>query len=623
MRNFFRRMMRHYTYDLKLKNKLVISHALLILLPTAVLSGFIFVKLYGIVMDDSIRSEQALSAQTAASIENLVSHVTYVSDALKESSSIHRLFYLSESDAAAFEPEQNRMDSLFLLTDSLTDNTMITGIRIYYDDSVYPDLMKYNTEGNRLFAPVSSVSSSYWYGIFSTMHDRELLCPELYLSPSEAGEFGRLAYISKITYLPPVGSDQELVQASAYLAVYFNGEPFDSALINNASVKGEAAYIINSRDVMVSASDMALAGIYYIPADEFFSEIGPEKTFSLVAYPDGDAYTAYFPVRNTDWYMVSLLPSSHITDAGRNLMVQLIMAYLLFTAAALFIALKLSVSIADRIIAVAYQMESVRTGRPRPMEAEETGCDEIGVLTDTYNYMTEEINDLMNSQEKASEDLRLAEFRALQAQINPHFLYNTLDMINWLSRTGRKEDVTKAVQTLSRFYKLTLSKRGLMNTIEEELEHTELYVELQNMRYDDCVSFVVDVPDELSEYTIPKLTFQPIVENAWLHGIMDKEEKSGNILLTGWRQGGDIVFLISDDGIGIPPEKLESILAEGNGDPMANGTSDSVHIGVYNTNLRLKRLYGDSYGLTFQSSPGMGTEVTIKIPAKRREDSPV
>ncbi|WP_243145781.1 sensor histidine kinase [Hungatella hathewayi] len=321
--------------------------------------------------------------------------------------------------------------------------------------------------------------------------------------------------------------------------------------------------------------------------------------------------------------MVSLLPSSHITDAGTRLMIQLIVAYLLFTALALSIALKLSVSIADRIIAVAYQMESVRTGRPMPMDTVETGCDEIGVLTDTYNYMTEEINDLMNSREKASEDLRLAEFRALQAQINPHFLYNTLDMINWLSRTGRKEDVTRAIQTLSRFYKLTLSKRGLMNTIEEELEHTELYVELQNMRYDNCVSFVVDVPDELSEYTIPKLTFQPIVENAWLHGIMGTEEKRGNILLTGWRQGEDIIFLISDDGIGITPETLESILAEENGDPMPNGTSDSVHIGVYNTNLRLKRLYGESYGLTFQSSHGTGTEVTIKIPAKRREDSPV
>ena len=588
MRNFFKRMMRHYTYDLKLKNKLVISHALLILLPTAVLSGFIFVKLYGIVMDDSIRSEQALSAQTAASIENLVSHVTYVSDALKESSSIHRLFYLSESDAAAFEPEQNRMDSLFHLTDSLTDNTMITGIRIYYDDSVYPDLMKYNTEGNRLFAPVSSVSSSYWYGIFSTMHDRELLCPELYLSPSEAGEFGRLAYISKITYLPPVGSDQELAQASAYLAVYFNGEPFDSALMNNASVKGEAAYIINSRDVMVSASDMALAGIYYIPADEFFSEIGPEKTFSLVAYPDGDAYTAYFPVRNTDWYMVSLLPSSHITDAGRKLMVQLIMAYLLFTAAALFIALKLSVSIADRIIAVAYQMESVRTGRPRPMEAEETGCDEIGVLTDTYNYMTEEINDLMNSQEKASEDLRLAEFRALQAQINPHFLYNTLESIVWQARAAGAYKISDMAYSLGKMFNIMVNKGHSMLTVEKELEHVKLYVHLQNNRYNDRFDLRIDLDDEeLLQYRTLKLILQPIVENIILHGFT-KEQEDCTIHIGVYLNRGMLVYDVEDNGIGIPKAELESIRA---------GLKEQNVMEYDEQNAKLRRNSGRGIGL--------------------------
>lgn len=622
MRNFFRRMMRHYTYDLKLKNKLVISHALLILLPTAVLSGFIFVKLYGIVMDDSIRSEQALSAQTAASIENLVSHVTYVSDALKESSSIHRLFYLSESDAAAFEPEQNRMDSLFHLTDSLTDNTMITGIRIYYDDSVYPDLMKYNTEGNRLFAPVSSVSSSYWYGIFSTMHDRELLCPELYLSPSEAGEFGRLAYISKITYLPPVGSDQELVQASAYLAVYFNGEPFDSALINNASVKGEAAYIINSRDVMVSASDMALAGIYYIPADEFFSEIGPEKTFSLVAYPDGDAYTAYFPVRNTDWYMVSLLPSSHITDAGRNLMVQLIMAYLLFTAAALFIALKLSVSIADRIIAVAYQMESVRTGRPRPMEAEETGCDEIGVLTDTYNYMTEEINDLMNSQEKASEDLRLAEFRALQAQINPHFLYNTLESIVWQARAAGAYKISDMAYSLGKMFNIMVNKGHSMLAVEKELEHVKLYVHLQNNRYNDRFDLRIDLDDEeLLQYRTLKLILQPIVENIILHGFT-KEQEDCTIHIGVYLNRGMLVYDVEDNGIGIPKAELESIRAglkeqnvmeydEQNAKLRRNSGRG---IGLQNVHQRIGLYYGNQYGLEIYSEEGEGTEVIIRIP---------
>lgn len=323
-----------------------------------------------------------------------------------------------------------------------------------------------------------------------------------------------------------------------------------------------------------------------------------------------------------NWIAVAVIPLDNMIGE----VVGIYKRFIFVIAVILIISVSVSVLLSREAIkpleTMIASMERVENG-DFSVRVDEKGPSDIARLIHHYNNMLENTERYIREEYQIKRMKKAAELDALVAQINPHFLYNTLDMINWLSRTGRKEDVTKAVQTLSRFYKLTLSKRGLMNTIEEELEHTELYVELQNMRYDDCVSFVVDVPDELSEYTIPKLTFQPIVENAWLHGIMDKEEKSGNILLTGWRQGGDIVFLISDDGIGIPPEKLESILAEGKGDSTANGTSDSVHIGVYNTNLRLKRLYGDSYGLTFQSSPGTGTEVTIKIPAKRREDSPV
>lgn len=617
MITILKRLFHNYTYNLRLKTKLIISHTILILLPTAVLSAFIFMKLYTVVIDDTIRSEQALSAQTAVSIENLISHVVYASDAMLETSAIHRLFYLSVADAAVTRPDESRISSLFHLRGSLIDNSMITGIRIYYDDEVYPNLTQYNTEEERLFAPMSSVSSSYWFGIFSTTSDDALLCPTLYLTPSERKELGGFAYIARIPYLPTRTDTTNLQGTSAYVAVYFNEETFDAVLMNNATVKGEAAYLINSRDVMVSASDQALAGIYYIPHSDFLSRIGVERTFTLISYPEGPAYTAYFPIENTDWFMISLLPEGHITDSGNRLMVQLAVAYVIIASSALFIALKLSNSIADRIIAVAYQMETIHTGRPEKFVAEETGLDEIGVLTDTYNFLTEEINRLMDGQKKASDDLRLAEFRALQAQINPHFLYNTLDMINWLSQTGRKEDVTKAIQTLSRFYKLTLSRRGLMNTIEAELEHVELYVELQNMRYDNCASFVVDVPDELLEYTIPKLTFQPIVENAILHGIMAKEEKHGSLLLTGWPEGDDIVFIIADNGAGIPPDTLSSMMDETTEHTDSNAAAGSRHIGIYNTNLRLKSLYGTPYGLSFSSRPGLGTEVTVRIPARR------
>ena len=170
---------------------------------------------------------------------------------------------------------------------------------------------------------------------------------------------------------------------------------------------------------------------------------------------------------------------------------------------ALFIAYKLSESIADRIIGVALQMETIRKGRPEPLELTAAGNDEIGVLSGTYNYMTAEINQLMDYEEKAATELRIAEFRALQAQINPHFLYNTLDMINWLSQSGQSEKVTEAVQALTRFYRLTLGSRDLISTVHDEVTHVTLYMQLQNMRYNDCAEFIADVPPELDQFFHP------------------------------------------------------------------------------------------------------------------------
>ena len=624
MTNPLSKLIHDYTYDMKLKPKLIISHIILVLLPTAVLLGFLYLRIYAIVVDDSIRSEQALSAQTVSSIESLVSHIGHTSDTVASALMVQELFKVPRSQAGSQPISSSRMNSLFHLAQSVTDHSLVTDVKIYYDDSVYEDLTQYNAAGNDLFSPISSISSSYWYGIYSTTEQTHLLCPELYLTPNETEKNGKLAYITRIPYIHEGGSYSDIGNASAYVVMYLSRPAFDAVLSNDATITDEAAFLINERDVIVSASDMGLAGKYFISRSDLLSYIGKEKTFSLVSYLDGPAYAAYFPIEDTDWYMMSIIPALHIGDAGKALMMHFTLIYLLFTALALYTAYHLSSSIADRIIHVALQMESVRTGRPQPLDIADTGCDEIGVLSDTYNYMTEEINSLMDSQEKASEELRLAEFRALQAQINPHFLYNTLDMINWLAQSGQNGKVTEAVQLLSRFYKLTLSRKELMNSIDKELLHVGLYVRLQNMRYDNCVAFVIDVPEELCEYTIPKLTFQPIVENAFLHGIMMKEEKKGSILLTGWPEGDDIVFIISDDGAGIPPETLDTLIDDVNTDASAGSRQPSFagHIGVYNTNLRLKSLYGEAYGLSFTSTLGRGTDVTVRIPARHITSQP-
>lgn len=322
-----------------------------------------------------------------------------------------------------------------------------------------------------------------------------------------------------------------------------------------------------------------------------------------------DVYAGFNRIRNTNWYMVVAIPSAPLIHKSRVIIGLFVMVYLGCILASFMIATLLSRSLTNRLSVVVEQMSKCRLGLPEALP-DSDAQDEIGELLDSYNYMTKMIHELVEEQAKAAEDLRIAEFNSLQAQMNPHFLYNTMDMINWLSQQGRSQEVTVAIQKLSRFYKLTLSRRQSLSTIQDELEHVTIYVELLNMRFADNIDFIVDMPDSLMERAIPKLTFQPVVENCILHGIMEKEEKEGTIVLTGWEDEKGIVILISDDGVGIAPEKLENILAEKKIEAGSSGTN----IAVYNTHRRLQLMYGPEYGLTYKSTQGVGTEVEIRLP---------
>ena len=609
--NLFDRILHYYIYDMGLKKKLVVSHTILFLIPTAVLICFLFLNIFRIVMDDTIRSEQALSSQSVLSAENLVSHVTHASDTLSSSYVVRDMFDISNAQAQGLIPSRSKINNLLRLVNTLTDHSLIESVTFYYDDSTYHRLDQFNTNTQKLFLPLSRVSSP-WLKHFETEGWSQLFFPKNFLSEEEIKEHGPLAYIKPIFYRSNEG-DQEAI--AAYAAIYFSENAFEEVLKKDSALKGEYSFLMNDDQDLIAASDPALfSKDFVIPA--FQSDPAASRQFQLVNYGDFSAYTACFPLKNTDWYMISLIPRDQITGIGHSVVFNFVITYGMIALFALFIAYKLSESIADRIIGVALQMETIRKGRPEPLELSDAGNDEIGILSGTYNYMTAEINQLMDYEEKAAKELRNAEFRALQAQINPHFLYNTLDMINWLSQSGQSEKVTEAIQVLTRFYRLTLGSRDLISTVQDEVTHVTLYMQLQNMRYNNCAEFIADVPPELDSFSIPRLTFQPIVENALLHGIMMKEEKKGTILLTGWKEGNDIVFVISDDGAGIPPEKLDSLLDE---QTQAAVGSSSRHIGVSNTNLRLKSLYGSKYGLSFTSVPGQGTEVTVRIPALEDE----
>jgi two-component system sensor histidine kinase YesM len=240
--------------------------------------------------------------------------------------------------------------------------------------------------------------------------------------------------------------------------------------------------------------------------------------------------------------------------------------------------------------------------------------DEITELGMSFNIMIGKIKELLDSKIKEQENLKKAELRALQAQINPHFLYNTLDTIIWMAESKKTDQVVKIVSALSDFFRISLSKGMDWITIGEEMQLIRSYLTIQKMRYRDILDFKIEVTEEVAENTILKLILQPLVENALYHGIKNKRQ-GGTINVRARHNGKDEVLLeVEDNGIGFAPERLAQLrarLEEDSGDiGLENG------FGIGNVNRRMRLYYGRPYGLSIQSEYTIGTCVTVVIPAK-------
>lgn len=246
------------------------------------------------------------------------------------------------------------------------------------------------------------------------------------------------------------------------------------------------------------------------------------------------------------------------------------------------------------------------------VQGKKSDSEELVILQDSFNKMVEEIGSLVDDIKIEQMNLRAAELRLLQEQINPHFLYNTLDTIIWLAEAGQKEQVVKMVASLSDFFRTTLSKGQDFITVEEERKHIKSYLEIQQFRYRDILEYEIQVPEELYQYEILKLTLQPLVENALYHGIKNKRGK-GKIIIAGELLEKGLQFQIIDNGRGMTPERLEEVKKIISGE--LSNEKEKSGFGLFNVNQRIKLNYGEAYGLEIQSTYMEGTVFTILIPA--------
>ena len=246
------------------------------------------------------------------------------------------------------------------------------------------------------------------------------------------------------------------------------------------------------------------------------------------------------------------------------------------------------------------------------VRASEDSNNELAVLGSSFNRMVEEIGKLVEDIRVEQLNLRATELKLLQAQINPHFLYNTLDTIVWLAEAGKKEEVVWMVSALSNFFRTTLSKGRDYITVEEEESHIRSYLEIQQFRYRDILQYEVRIPEQIGGFMILKLTLQPLVENALYHGIKNKRGM-GHIRVTGELDGEKLVFRVWDDGIGMSPERLEQVRRMARGEDQSEDRSSGF--GLFNVWQRLQLNYGEGYGLEIDSVYGEWTESRVTIPA--------
>ena len=391
------------------------------------------------------------------------------------------------------------------------------------------------------------------------------------------------------------------VDESAFASVYKSVGPSTQRTYFIADRRG---YIISPQDrdgFLKPIEDVLLGGVTAGYKQSEITEITGKK--SLVTYT---------PFSKADWILIGKIPLIELVGDVRKNTLLIIIAGLIFLLLASSGAGILSSLITKSIKGLAVSMRQIREGN-LDVQCEAESQDEVGLLASGFNDMVGRLKELLQNIRFEQKKKREFELALIQSQIKPHFLYNTLDLIYILCKEKDYKEAGNVTKALADFYRVALSKGGEIITIGEEIKNVRNYLLIQKMRYSDVFDFEIDIGDEILEYEILKLTIQPLAENALYHGLKEKGS-TGRITIEGHLENNRIVIRVADDGVGIPPEKLQNLLTQEKTDPIKES------FGLLSVDERLKLYFGLDHGVGIKSELGKGTEITVSIPLFAREE---
>jgi two-component system sensor histidine kinase YesM len=367
----------------------------------------------------------------------------------------------------------------------------------------------------------------------------------------------------------------------------------------HASGKDRTTALLDREGAAIHPPDSRSPGRLFFPGDDL-----ARAAFGIVKLEGRRYLSARLPIVGTRWQLLSHIPYRAIVHGTHKITTATILITVSCFAILTAFTLLLSNVLARRIEALNRSMVRVESG-DFEIEISDSSNDEIGQLSARFGRMVGKINNLITEVYQSRIVQKEAELEALQAQINPHFLYNSLSIIRWKAAMADLDELSQVAAMLATFYRTALNSGTNVISIADEVDNTRAYVYIQLVMHDGGFDAEFAIDDAVLQYRMPKLILQPIVENAIVHGIEKKTTGKGALRIEARCSRREIRFLVCDNGAGMDAQRLASLFSETKGG-----------YGLFNVRERIRLFFGDPYGVQVESSPGGGTRVSVNIPAQ-------
>lgn len=565
----------HWFNGIKLRYKLAIFYSLFCFLPVMLLFWLSFLQMRSIIDDKGKMNLQSYLQQSVSSMDRTLDGYNSLSDYIAFDRTLAEVFSMEYGTPyEQYEQLTQKVDPI-LRTASYFHGGM-QQITIYTDNG----MVKHNTT----VAPVSEIEETDWYqktlehpGLnWFANYQEETLFSARKLAFSGAREGVNILYMD-VDY-------QKLFT------------PYAETLIS------ECGLYITDQDGKLVFEESRFSGKnqnYDLTYSEFLEQRDRGSTDYIILCEQSNT---------TGWTVWLYQPVGLAGEAMRPIGVMAGVTILICIFAAVLAYFITSGMVSSRIERLTHFMQEVQEGS-MDMQMESDDRDEIGMLYRGFGSMMKRIRTLINEVYLSKITQKEAELKALQAQINPHFLYNTLSLINWKALAAGEEDISRMTLALSTFYRTALNRGRNVLQVETELSNTRAYLEIQSMLHDGDFDYEIEAQTEILQCESLNLILQPLVENAIHHGIEEKTDGRGKITVRGWKEDNCVWFMVEDNGVGMEQEVADKIL-----------TMESKGYGVRNVDERIRLCYGEKYAMKVESVVGKGTKMTIHFPARRLTD---